>query len=213
MFARRARLLWLLLVVSDVVPVLLSFEIAYLVRARLPEMRLFFFTPAEAAGLLLTAAVLWTVIGVSLGVYRRPESFETRGMVRMTAAQTVWFVMALATAIYLLKIGDISLSFVAFFVLFNFIFQVAYRLAARRMRRILQEGFAGHHYYLIVGTGSKAVELAQLIEKHEEHGDRVVGFAQEPEGLPLEKDTLARAYPVWPLEQLPRMLEIGRAHV
>ena len=207
MFARRARVLWLLLVVSDVVPVLLSFEIAYLVRARLPEMRLFFFTPAEAAGLLLTAAVLWTAFGIGLGVYRRPESFEVRGMMRLTALQTLWFAGALATAIYLLKLGDISRFFVALFLLFNFPLQIAYRLAARRMRRFLQQGFAGHHYYLIVGTGPKAVELAQLIEKHEEHGDRVVGFVPEPEAPPLERGALARAYPAWSLEQVPRMLE------
>ena len=207
MFTRRARLLWLLLVVSDLVPVLLSFEIAYLVREQLPQMRLFFLTPAEAAGLLLTAAVLWTAFGIGLSVYRRPESFEARGMMRLTASQSFWFAVGLPTAIYLLKLGDVSRSFVVFFVAFNFLLQVVYRLAARRMRRFLHQGLGGFHYYLIVGTGRKAVELAQLIEKHEEQGGRVVGFVQEPETSPPELHSLRRPYPVWPLEELPGMLE------
>jgi len=207
MFARRARLLWLLLVVSDVVPLLLSFEIAYLVRANFPELRLFFLRPGVAAALLVTAAVLWTAIGVGLAVYRRPESFATLGMLRLTVTQSFWFGVTLATAIYLLKLGDISRLFIAIFVAFNFLLQVAYRLAARRMRRFVREGFAGHHYYLIVGTGAKAVELARLIEQHEEHGNGVVGFVQEPDGPALEAGALRREYPVWPLEQLPRMIE------
>jgi len=85
MFARRARLLWLLLVVSDVLPLFLSFEIAYLVRAHFPELPLFFLTSGEAAGLLITAAVLWTLLGVGMAVYRRPQSFETARLACRTA--------------------------------------------------------------------------------------------------------------------------------
>ncbi|MGH9783592.1 MAG: sugar transferase, partial [Terriglobia bacterium] len=207
MFARRARLLWLLLVVSDVLPLFLSFEIAYLVRARIPELTLFFLMPAERAGILITAGVLWTALGVWLAVYRRPESFETLGMMRLTVSQTFWFGIALATAIFLLKLGDISRLFVALFVFFNFFLQIGYRLAARRMRRLVQEGFAGRHYYLIVGTGPKAVEVARLIEKHEEHGNGVVGFVREPDGPALETASLRREYPVWPLDHLSKMIE------
>ena len=207
MFARRARLLWLLLVFSDLVPLLLSFELAYLIRAHLPEFRLFYLTPGIASALLLAAAVLWTAIGIGLGIYRRPESFEARGMLRLTATQTFWFAVALATAIYFLKLGDVSRFFVALFVLLTLPMQVAYRLAARRMRRFLQQSLAGPCHSLIVGTGRKAAELARLIERHEHHGARVIGFVEEPDSPPLERRLLAREYPVWPLEQLPQMLE------
>jgi exopolysaccharide biosynthesis polyprenyl glycosylphosphotransferase len=128
-------------------------------------------------------------------------------MMRLTVSQTFWFGIALPTAIFLLKLGDISRLFVILFVLFNFLLQTAYRLAARRMRRFVQEGFAGHHYYLIVGTGPKAVEVARLIEKHEEHGNGVVGFVREPDGPALEAASLRREYSVWPLDHLPKMIE------
>ena len=207
MFARRARLLWLLLVVSDVLPLFLSFEIAYLVRASFPELSLFFLTPGQTAGLLITAAVLWTLLGVGMAVYRRPQSFETLGMMRLSVSQTFWFGIALPTAIFLLKLGDISRLFVVLFVVFNFFLQTAYRFAARRMRRFVQEGVSGHHYYLIVGTGPKAIEVARLIEEQEEQGNGVVGFVQEPDGAALETGALRREYPVWPLDHLPRKIE------
>jgi exopolysaccharide biosynthesis polyprenyl glycosylphosphotransferase len=207
MFTRRARLLRLLLVVSDVVPLLLSFEIAYLTRANFPELSVFFLRPGVAAATLATAAVLWTALGFWLAVYRNPESYTNLGMLRLTVTQTFWFGVALATAIYLLKLGDISRLFVAIFIALNFISQIAYRLAARRMRRLVQDGFGGRHYYLIVGTGPKAIELARLIEKNEEQGNGIVGFVQEPDGPAPALGALRREYPVWPLDQLPRMIE------
>ncbi|OFW00706.1 MAG: hypothetical protein A3G20_02400 [Acidobacteria bacterium RIFCSPLOWO2_12_FULL_59_11] len=207
MFARRAKLLWLLLIFSDLVLLALSFELAYLVRAHLPQLRTFFLSPGVAAALLLTSGIIWAGLGLALQVYRRPESFRTGRMVRLTISQTFWFGMALATAIYLLKLGEISRSFAALFVILNFLLQVSGRLAARRMRQLLQREFAGQHCYLLVGTGPKAIELAQLIERNKDQGDRVVGFVREPEGPPPAQDAFSRCYPVWEFAALPQMLE------
>jgi exopolysaccharide biosynthesis polyprenyl glycosylphosphotransferase len=75
------------------------------------------------------------------------------------------------------------------------------------MRAFLQRGLTGHRYYLIVGTGSAAASVAHLIEKHRDHGDRVVGFLRETEGRQLEEEGLRLRYPCWELSELPRMLE------
>ncbi|MBI4459972.1 MAG: hypothetical protein HY648_07930, partial [Acidobacteria bacterium] len=207
MFARRAKLLWLLLIFSDLVLLVLAFELAYLVRAHLPQLRTFFLSPGVFAGLLVTAGGLWAALGLILQVYRRPENFGAGRMVRLTISQTFWFGMALATAIYLLKLGDISRSFAAMFVFLNFLLQVAGRLAARRVRQLLQREIAGQRCYLLVGTGPKAIELAQLIEKNKDHGDRVVGFVREPQEPPPAQDAANLLYPVWELAALPALLE------
>ena len=207
MFTRRARLLWLLLIFSELVLVALSFEIAYLLRSAMPGMRVFFLPPGVVAGLLLLAAVLWAGIGLPLGVYRGPDGFDARRMIRLTLSQSFWFVLFVATAIYLLKLGEISRAFVALFVSLNLLLQAAYRLVARRMRGFLQRGFSGRRYYLIVGTGAKAVEVARFIEKNEYPGDRVIGFVRESDGKPPEEGSLRRQYPLYELDQLPLMLE------
>ncbi|HWP84552.1 MAG TPA: sugar transferase, partial [Terriglobia bacterium] len=105
------------------------------------------------------------------------------------------------------KLGEISRSFVGLFLLFNFAVQATYRLSARRMRSFLQRGFADRRYYLIVGTGRRAAEVARLIEKNKDHGDRVIGFLREGEGKNLEDEALRERYPVGDLTELHRMLE------
>ena len=165
MFTRRTRLLRFLLIVSELVLLALSFELTYLVRSHLPRLQLFYFSSREFIGLLLTALLLWAGSALVVGAYRGSQSYEAWSVWRRTAAQTFWFGVSLMTAIYLLKLGDISRFFVALFVVFNFLVQAAYRLSARKMRRLLQQGFAGPRHYLIVGMSAKALEVAHLIEK------------------------------------------------
>ncbi len=207
MFTHRARLLWLLFAFSDLILVAVSFEVAYLLRAHMPQMQLFFLSYGVTAGLLGTALVVWAGTGLFLGVYRRLESFNARYMIRNTIYQSFWLGVALATAIYLFQLGEISRSFVAFFLFLNFLFQAVYRLAGRKLRRVLQRDLAGGRRYLIVGTGPKAVEVARLIEKHQEQGDQVLGFVREPEGAPPAEENLSHRYPSRELEELPRLLE------
>ncbi|MGH9786937.1 MAG: nucleoside-diphosphate sugar epimerase/dehydratase, partial [Terriglobia bacterium] len=181
MFTRRAKLLWLLLIFFDLILLALAFEIAYLARANVPGLRLFYLNPAVATALLLTAGVLWTGIGVALQVYRRAESFRPGPLFRLTVSQAVWFGLTLPTAIYLLKLGEISRSFLVLFVFLALLLQSVYRLMARRMRQFLQQEFTKPRHYLIVGTGPKALELARRIEQNEDHGDRILGFVWEAE--------------------------------
>ena len=207
MFTRRARLLWLFLILSELIFVALSFELAYLLRSAWPGLTLFFLPPGTVATLLAVSGALWVGTGLPLGVYRGPEAFDFLRTIRRTLTQTFWFALLLATAIFLLKLGEISRSFVGLFILLNLALQAGYRLSAHRMREFLQRGFTGHRYYLIVGTGSAAAELARLIDKNKDHGDRVIGFLRDEEGKQLEDEQLRGRYPVGDLGELHHMLE------
>ena len=74
MFTRRARLVWLVFGFSDLVMLAISCEIAYLIRSHLPDMLLFYLSPAVAVGLLAIAGVLWASTDMVIGGYRRLES-------------------------------------------------------------------------------------------------------------------------------------------
>jgi exopolysaccharide biosynthesis polyprenyl glycosylphosphotransferase len=192
--------------IFDLILLAISFEIAYLIRSHLPNLTLFYLPPAVAAALLFTTGALWATTGLVLNVYRRLESFDARRIVRDTVYQSFWLAVALGTAIYLLKLGEISRSFVVLLVFINFAFQVIYRMSAGRMHRFLQRKVAGYSYYLIVGTGPKGIEVARLIEQHEDRGVRVMGFVAETEkGAPNGK--LLDRYSVRALQELPLMLE------
>jgi exopolysaccharide biosynthesis polyprenyl glycosylphosphotransferase len=207
MFTRRARLLWLLLILSELVLVALSFEFAYLMRSALPGLPLFFLPPGTVATLLIASGILWAGTGLPLGVYRGPQQFGALQSLRKTLTQTFWFALLFAAAIFLFKLGEISRSFVGLFIFLNLILQAGYRLTARKMREFLQRGFTDHVYYLIVGTGPTATEVARLIEKNKDQGDRVTGFLRDEEGKQLEDAGLRDRYPVRDLAELPRMLE------
>src|SRR5690242_20461252 len=112
MFTRRARLLWLLLVFSEIVLVAIAFELAYLLRVALPGFPLFFLSPGRIAELLFASSLLWAVIGLPLDVYRYRENFSASKTFRRTLAQTFWFALLFAAAIFLFKLGEISRSFV-----------------------------------------------------------------------------------------------------
>ena len=206
MFTRRARLLWLVFGISDLILLAISFEIAYLIRSHLPDMLLFYLPPGVAVGLLAIACVLWASTGMVMGVYRRLDSYRAGRMIRDTLYQSFWLAVALATAIYIFKLGEISRAFVVLLILLNGMFQVVYRLSAGKMRRLLQRNFDGHLHYLIVGTGPKAVEVANLIERGDEHGVRVMGFVSEVDGRTHEAKIFQR-HPLHTLDELPRMLE------
>ena len=206
MFTRRARLLWLLLILSELVLVAISFEIAYFVRSGLPDLPLFFLPPATIAALLGTSAILWAATGFPIGVYQRQSSTTLRTL-RRTLTQSFWFALLFAAAIFLLKLGEISRSFVGLFIILNMALQAVYRLSAHKMREFLQRGFTDHRYYLIVGTGRAAAEVAELIEMNKDHGDRVIGFLRDEEGKELEDKRLRESYPVGDLSELHHMLE------
>src|SRR6266481_1751888 len=122
MFTRRARLLWLVFGFSDLVLLAISFEIAYLIRSHLPDMLLFYLSPGVAVGLLTIACALWASTGMVMGVYRRLESFRAGRMIRDTLYQSFWLAVALATAIYIFKLGEISRAFVILLISLNGLF-------------------------------------------------------------------------------------------
>ena len=207
MFTHRARLLWLLLILSELVLVAISFEVSYFVRLSLPGLPLFFLPPPTIAALLGTSAILWAATGVPLGVYHEQRSFRFLHTLRRTLTQTFWFALLFAAAIFLLKLGEISRVFVGLFIILNAVLQAGYRLSAHKMREFLQRGLADHRYYLIVGTGRAAAEVARLIEKNKDQGDRVIGFLRDEPGKELEDVALRGRYPVSDLAELMRMLE------
>ena len=101
---------------------------------------------------------------------------------------------------YLLKFGEVSRGFILIFALVNTLLLLAYRLAGRRLRRVLRQEMAAYRYHVIVGTGPRAVEVARMIEANEDFGNKVLAFVRERPGAELPADLtqgdLRRPYPL-----------------
>lgn len=211
MFARRAKVLWLLLILSEMILVGFSFQLSYFARAIAPEFRQFFLAPGTFAGLLLAAVALWAAIGLFLGIYTRPDKFRVLPTAAQTTKQTIWFGLFLFATIYLMKLGDISRLFVGLFITTNYILQLGYRLVAYRMRGFLRSGISQPQNFLIVGTGSKALEVLRGVEKNSDGGDRVIGLVHEDEAgvdfVSPRRPGDGQPYPLYSLGEVHRLLE------
>ncbi len=211
MFARRNRILGIVLALSDLAVTAIAFELAYFIRQHLPEFRLFFLPKGVALALLFSSLAIWGLVGVAIGVYRRVEAYDPATLIKNTLRQALLATAALMGWMYLLKLGEVSRGFILIFAVVNTFLLIIYRLAGRPLRKILRQELSGYRYYVIVGTSPSAVEVGQLIEANEDFGNKVLAFVRERPGaeLPAELNQggLRRSYPLRDLPELPTMLQ------
>ena len=217
MFSRRSKVLGVRLALSDLAITVLAFEAAYLVRQHLPELRPFYLERGVLVGVLASVLIIWWMVGAGLGIYRRPELSDARRILRDTLRQGLLGTAVLMGWLYLLKLGHVSRLLILLFVVLNTVSLLVYRLSARSLRRQRRQDAAQMRYYVIVGTGASALEVARLIEASEDLGGQVLAFVRERPGTSpneqgaeptaLQAAGLRQTYPIRELQQLSQMLQ------
>jgi exopolysaccharide biosynthesis polyprenyl glycosylphosphotransferase len=202
---RKSRVLFGL---SDIILITLAFQAAYQTRTILNLERLFFLTPERKLLLLGFSVLSWTAVGVWLGVYDKLDSSHPRIVLRDTARQCVYGGLCLVVFEYVLRL-DLSRPFLLLFGAFAWTLLLLFRLTAGRMMGVLRREFSAPHYVMVVGTGDRALRLAEALEASAEYGVRLSGFFSERPDYP-EEIALGSRYRVQPVEDLPSVL---RKHV
>ncbi|MGH9788581.1 MAG: hypothetical protein ACRD4U_07770, partial [Candidatus Acidiferrales bacterium] len=174
MFARRLRILSVVLATVDALLAVAAFLAAYEVRdlllpqlassfPGLPEGPLFPFS--MYLPLLAGIVGIWLGSGALLGVYRARELRERRRAVLDPTRQIFAGVLVLAAALFFVKGFYVSRLLLLFFVVFDWMLQVAARLAYIEWGPRLRERLGDSYRILMVGTGARAQELAGLIRE------------------------------------------------
>ncbi len=217
MFTRRRRVLGLGLALSDLAVTAIAFELAYILRQHLPELRLFFLERGVFVTALASVLAIWWLVGAGLGIYRRPELFDAPRVVRDTIRQALLATAVLTGWLYLLKLGHVSRLFILLFAFINTLLLLVCRLSTRSLRRLWRQDPSAVRYYVIVGTGPSALDIARLIEANQDLGNQILAFVRErpangstpesAEPVVLEAPDLQGSYPVRELQDLPRTLE------
>ena len=57
-----------------------------------------------------------------------------------------------------------------------------FRLMAGRLVGMIRREFAAPHYVMVVGTGERAIRMAEALERSAEYGIRLRGFLAEAPG-------------------------------
>jgi exopolysaccharide biosynthesis polyprenyl glycosylphosphotransferase len=203
---RKARVLFGL---SDIILAALAFEAAYRTRAVLHLEHTFYLTDERKALVLGFALVAWVAIGLWLGIYEKLDSGHPRIILRDTVRQCAYGALCLVLFEYVLRL-DLSRFFLGLFSAYAWVLLLLFRLTAGRVVGVIRREFAAPHYVMVVGTGERAIRMAQALEQSAEYGVRLRGFLSEPsENAPAEI-ALGSLYTVRPIGQLPSIL---RQHV
>ncbi len=211
MFARRLRILSAVLATVDAVLVIAAFLAAYEVRGKLlpelassvpglPEGPLYpfsFYLP-----LLAGIVVIWLGTGALLGIYSPRELRERRQAVLDPTRHLLAGVLVLAAALFFVKGFYVSRVLLLLFVAFDWMLQVAARLAFIEWGPGLRARLGQDYHILMVGTGERAQELAAMI-RASAGGLRLAGWVEvSPSGGTRKLDGL----PVHGLADVPRLL-------
>jgi exopolysaccharide biosynthesis polyprenyl glycosylphosphotransferase len=203
---RKARVLFGL---SDLILATLAFEAAYQTRAVLRLHFLFYLTVEQKALLLGFALFSWVMIGLWLGVYEKLDSGNPRVILRDTARQCAYGALCLVVFEYSLRM-DLSRFFVVVFSTYAWVLLLLFRLTAGRVVGVIRREFAAPHYVMVVGTGERAIRMAQELERSAKYGIRLCGFLSEQFETAPAEIALGSRHQVRPIAQLPSIL---RQHV
>jgi exopolysaccharide biosynthesis polyprenyl glycosylphosphotransferase len=206
MFTRKNKVLGVMLGLSDLVVVAIAFQMAYLIRARLPNLRPFFLTSLTEIGLLVTALAIWWFSGAAVGAYKHVDFPDSLRVIKNTVKQSALASLILAGLLFLLK-EDISRGFILIFGGLAPVLLLVYRLLGRRMHRLLRRDLSGQCNYVIVGTSPQALEMARMICGGAEMGNRILAFLRERPDAQLLAGDLPGSYPLRDLSDLSGMLK------
>src|SRR5262249_56354799 len=101
---------------------------------------------------------------------------------------------------------DLSRFFLVLFSAYAWVLLLLFRLMAGRLVGIIRREFAAPHYVMVVGTGERAIRLAEALEQSADYGIRLRGFLTESPGAPAEI-ALRSVHQVRPIRDLPAILQ------
>jgi exopolysaccharide biosynthesis polyprenyl glycosylphosphotransferase len=199
---RKARILFGL---SDLILVALAFEAAYQTRAILHLNHSFYLLMERKALVLGFSLVAWVAIGLWLEVYEKLDSGHPLIILRDSARQCSYGAVCLVVFEYVLRL-DLSRFFLVLFSAYAWVLLLFFRLIAGRLVGIIRREFAAPHYVMVVGTGERAIRMAEALERSAEYGIRLRGFLAEEPGAP-DQITLREVHQVVPIGDLPAILQ------
>ncbi len=197
---------------QDLMVICIAFGAAYLLRI-LPVGFEFFhervrpiYPFSHYIPLLLGVLVLWAVTGY-FGTFYRDLELSNPVRVAANLLYQLLVVLVLAYAgLYLLKRSDISRSFVLVAGAVMFGSLLAGRAISYSGVYWMREVLGRYHYCLVVGCGSRAREVATLIEESRGSGLQLVGFL-DPDGYEEPTQRNIGKYEVYPLGDVENILQ------
>jgi exopolysaccharide biosynthesis polyprenyl glycosylphosphotransferase len=206
-FARRQQLFGIQCLIQDLALTALAFPAAYLLRSRI-------LTHIASLGPIYSIRVYWPLLPALValvplvtwggGFYGRVDPREKLRLAQEAIVTVTVACVILLAGLYLFKAVVISRSLVLVVWAVTCVFVAAGRLYLLSSGTWFRGHMERHRYFLVVGTGGPARELARNIEEGHSLGDRLIGFAYTG-GAP--SGGLDARYRVLPVDTIPALIE------
>src|SRR5215831_4856806 len=194
MLKQKARAIALGVLAGDLALTAISLPVAYLLRHGMLTFLFPSFFPrplnpiAQYWFLLVLILPIWGLLLSAAGFYRShrtlPLGEEIWGAMKVSFGGTA----LLALAVYGLRLEFVSRFFLVVFGIVNFSFLATEKIALRLTSRYVRARGYNFRTVLLVGTGRKALQLADLLEGRPYWGFKVLGYLQDDNGSEILHD-------------------------
>ena len=212
MFDRRSKLLSTVTLLQDLAVTGVAFVLAYLLRSFLVHFEFFsnhfpgIYPFSHYLPLMLAFLLAWAVVGYASRFYRDLEMSNPIQLVLNLLNQLAIVLVIIYAGLYLFRRIDISRTYVLLIGVVDFVLLLVGRYLSYNGIALMRRRLQRYHYFLIVGSGARAREMATLIEESRGMGLRLVGFVDpNSEGSNLG-DKFGR-YEVFPPNVLEQVLQ------
>jgi exopolysaccharide biosynthesis polyprenyl glycosylphosphotransferase len=189
-----------------------AFVLAYLLRSFLVHFEFFsnhfpgIYPFSHYLPLMLAFLLAWAVVGYASRFYRDLEMSNPIQLVLNLLNQLAIVLVIIYAGLYLFRRIDISRTYVLLIGVVDFVLLLVGRYLSYNGIALMRRRLQRYHYFLIVGSGARAREMATLIEESRGMGLRLVGFVDpNSEGSNLG-DRFGR-YEVFPPNVLEQVLQ------
>jgi exopolysaccharide biosynthesis polyprenyl glycosylphosphotransferase len=189
-----------------------AFVVAYLLRSLLVRFEFFsshlpgIYPFSHYLPLMLAFLMAWAVVGYASRFYRDLEMSNPIQLVLNLLNQLAIVLVIIYAGLYLFRHIDISRTYVLLIGVVDFVLLLIGRYLSYNGIALMRKRLQRYHYFLIVGCGARAREMATLIEESRGMGLRLVGFVDpNSEGSNLG-DRFGR-YEVFPPSVLEQVLQ------
>ena len=214
MFDRRSKFLNTVTLLQDLAVTAVAFALAYVLRTFLVQFEFFsqhlpgIFPFGHYLPLMVAFLLAWAVVGYASGFYRDLEMSGPIQLVLNLLNQLAIVLVIIYAGLYLFRFIfiDISRTYVLLIGVVDFVLLVVGRYLSYNGIAWMRKRLGRYHYFLIVGCGTRAREMATLIEETRGMGLRLVGFVDPNSEGSMLGDRFGH-YDVFPPSELEQVLQ------
>ena len=148
---------------------------------------------------------LWSFLFYYFGLYESQRTKSFKSEIWKIAKISFWGTLLLMAVVFAFKADLISRLFIIFFGGISFLFLFVERLILRKALRYLRKKGYNYRNIVIVGTGRRARDLAEVIYQNKHWGLRLIGFISDQSET--KRESIGKSPILGTVADLPQMLQ------